>query len=312
MYLRERLVYTGITLFGISLLLFSIIRLVPGDPASSYLGVRATEEIREALISKWGFDKPIYEQYARWLVNVLQGDLGTSTVSGRPAADVILERMPVTVELTVLGILINVLISVPAGIVAATKQNSKIDFSILSGSLLGVSMPDFWMGIVLILIFSGYLNVLPPSGFVPLSQDVVSNLRYMILPSLSLALVNAAENIRNTRSAMLEVLRQDFVRFARAKGLPERLVIYKHAFRNALVQVVTVLGLQIGRILGGVVVIENIFALPGMGSLFVLAFNMRDYAVVQGVAIYIAVLFILSNFIVDVLYMYMDPRIRLQ
>jgi peptide/nickel transport system permease protein len=285
---------------------------VPGDPASSYLGIRATAEIRQALISKWGFDKPIYEQYARWLVNVLQGDLGTSTVSGRPAADVILERLPVTIELTVLGILINVLISVPAGIIAATKQNSRIDIGILSGSLLGVSMPDFWMGIILILIFSAYLNILPPSGFVPLFQDVVGNLRYMILPSLSLALVNAAENIRNTRSAMLEVLRQDYVRFARAKGLPERLVIYKHAFRNALVQVVTVLGLQIGRILGGVVVIENIFTLPGMGSLFVMAFNMRDYAVVQGVAMYIAILFLFSNLVVDVLYMYMDPRIRVQ
>ena len=173
-------------------------------------------------------------------------------------------------------------------------------------------MPDFWMGIILILIFSAYLNILPPSGFVPLSQDIVGNLRYMILPSLSLALVNAAENIRNTRSAMLEVLKQDYVRFARAKGLPERLVIYKHAFRNALVQVVTVLGLQIGRILGGVVVIENIFTLPGMGSLFVMAFNMRDYAVVQGVAMYIAILFLLSNLVVDVLYMYMDPRIRVQ
>lgn len=312
MYIRQRLLYTVVTLFGVSILLFSIIRLVPGDPASSYLGIRATAEIRQALISKWGFDKPIYEQYARWLVNVLQGDLGTSTVSGRPAADVILERLPVTIELTVLGILINVLISVPAGIIAATKQNSRIDIGILSGSLLGVSMPDFWMGIILILIFSAYLNILPPSGFVPLFQDVVGNLRYMILPSLSLALVNAAENIRNTRSAMLEVLRQDYVRFARAKGLPERLVIYKHAFRNALVQVVTVLGLQIGRILGGVVVIENIFTLPGMGSLFVMAFNMRDYAVVQGVAMYIAILFLFSNLVVDVLYMYMDPRIRVQ
>jgi peptide/nickel transport system permease protein len=312
LYIRQRLLYTVVTLFGVSILLFSIIRLVPGDPASSYLGIRATAEIRQALISKWGFDKPIYEQYARWLVNVLQGDLGTSTVSGRPAADVILERLPVTIELTVLGILINVLISVPAGIIAATKQNSRIDIGILSGSLLGVSMPDFWMGIILILIFSAYLNILPPSGFVPLFQDVVGNLRYMILPSLSLALVNAAENIRNTRSAMLEVLRQDYVRFARAKGLPERLVIYKHAFRNALVQVVTVLGLQIGRILGGVVVIENIFTLPGMGSLFVMAFNMRDYAVVQGVAMYIAILFLFSNLVVDVLYMYMDPRIRVQ
>ena len=289
---------------------FSLIHLTPGDPALVMLGEEATPEMVTALRHQLGLDQPLPVQYATWVSRVVQGDLGRSIRSNKLVSQDIVSRLPVTIELTVLAMLIALAIAIPTGIISATRRNSKSDLLVTTIALLGVSMPNFFLAILLIFVFSLYLRWLPPIGYTPIGEDVVENLRGMILPSITLGAATAAVIARLTRSSLLEVLNQEYIRTARAKGLSERIVILGHAMKNAMIPVVTICGLQIGGLLGGAIITETLFVLPGVGSLAVNAIFSRDFPVVQGDVLFLAVMFMLTNLVVDVMYGFLDPRIR--
>jgi peptide/nickel transport system permease protein len=275
------------------------------------LGTEATgnrvEEIREL----YGLNRPWPVQYFEWLTRAFQGNLGTSLRSGLPVSDSILEKLPVTIELTFFSIVIGLLIGLPLSIVAARNRGKFIDGFLSSVALLGISMPGFWLATLLVLLFSLVLRILPPIGYVPFFEDPVENIRDMILPSVSLGLAFGATVMRFTRSSLLEVFSQDYVRTARSKGLSGRSVVNKHAMKNALIPIMTVTGIQIGRLLGGAVIIEQIFALPGLGRYTFDAISTRDYPVMQGTVLVFTLVFILVNLLVDILYGVVDPRIKL-
>jgi peptide/nickel transport system permease protein len=297
-------------LFLVSLVVFYIIHLTPGDPALVMLGEEATPEMVTALRHQLGLDQPLPVQYGTWLSRVVQGDLGRSIRSNKLVSQDIVSRLPVTIELTVLAMLIALAIAIPTGIISATRRNSKSDLLVTTIALVGVSMPNFFLAILLIFVFSLYLRWLPPIGYTPVEQNVVENLRGMILPSITLGAATAAVIARLTRSSLLEVLNQEYIRTARAKGLSERIVILGHAMKNAMIPVVTICGLQIGGLLGGAIITETLFVLPGVGSLAVNAIFSRDFPVVQGDVLFLAVMFMLTNLVVDVMYGFLDPRIR--
>lgn len=309
-FVLKRLLITIPVLIGMSLLVFSLIHLVPGDPARVMLGLTATPENVATLHQQLGLDDPIWRQYLTWLGNVLHGDLGTDYRSHEPLTQMLLARLPVTLELTVLATIFSVLIAVPLGVLGAVRRRGVADVTGTTVSLLGISLPDFGLGVLLVLLVSLKLDWLPPSGYRPLSEGVIDNLRYMILPALTLSISMASVLLRTTRAAMLEVLGQDYVKFARAKGISENLVIAKHALRNASIPIVTVLGLQFGFLLGGAVIVESIFSLPGIGRMTLNAVNTRSYPIVQGGILIIGVLFMLVNLLTDLLYAVLNPRIR--
>ncbi len=257
-----------------------------------------------------GLDRPWPVQYGIWLRNLLRGDLGVSYISERPVTELILARFPATFELTFLSLLLAAAIGIPAGILSATRRYSGLDYSITSFALFGVSMPTFWFGILLILLFSLYLGWLPPSGYASIDGGVWMHLKHLPLPALSLGLFLSGSLARFTRSSMVETLAREFIRTGRAKGLSERVVVYRHALKNALIPVVTVLGLQFGFLMGGEAIIEQVFAFPGMGWMALIAISQRDYPVVMGVVLVVAAIFSLSNLLVDVAYTWLDPRIR--
>lgn len=309
-YIAKRLLMTVPVLFGMSLLVFGLIHMVPGDPARVMLGLTATPENIATLRQQLGLDRPLWRQYLTWLWDVLHGDLGTDFRSHEPLTEMLLSRLPVTLELTVLAVLIAVAIAIPLGVVAASRRRGATDITASSLSLVGISVPDFWLGVLLILLVSLKLDWLPPSGYRPVEEGLLQNLRYMALPALTLAISMSAVLMRTTRAAMLEVLDQDFIKFARAKGMRERLVIYKHALRNASIPIVTVLGLQFGYLLGGAVIVETMFSLPGIGRMTLNAVNTRSYPIVQGGILVIGLLFMLVNLATDLLYALLNPRIR--
>ena len=309
-FVLKRLLITIPVLIGMSLLVFSLIHLVPGDPARVMLGLTATPENVATLHEQLGLDDPIWRQYLTWLGNVLHGDLGTDYRSHEPLTQMLLARLPVTLELTILATVFSVLIAVPLGVLGAVRRRGVADVTGTTVSLLGISLPDFGLGVLLVLLVSLKLDWLPPSGYRPLSEGVIDNLRYMILPALTLSISMASVLLRTTRAAMLEVLGQDYVKFARAKGISENLVIAKHALRNASIPIVTVLGLQFGFLLGGAVIVESIFSLPGIGRMTLNAVNTRSYPIVQGGILIIGVLFMLVNLLTDLLYAVLNPRIR--
>ena len=292
-------------LLGVSLVVFSMMYFTPGDPARMILGETASEtEVRE-LREEMGLNDPFLLQYGRYLKKaVFEGDLGTSYVTGRPVVTEIVARFPTTMLLAVLSVFISVLIGIPTGIVSATRQYSLFDNLAMILALVGVSMPNFWQGLVLIIVFSLHLGWLPASGFYGPA--------YWILPALTIGTSTAATITRMTRSSMLEVIRQDYIRTARAKGQTELVVILKHALKNALIPIITVIGLQLGRGLGGAILTESIFSIPGLGKLMVDSIKARNYPVVQGGVLFIAVMFSFINLLVDVLYAYADPRIKSQ
>ncbi len=294
----------------VSVLVFSLIHLIPGDPAVSILGEEATPQAVAALRAKLGLDQPIPVQYAKWLGSVLRGDLGRSIRSNQPVGEAIAERLPVTIELAILSIAISLSIAIPAGIVAAMRRNSVLDAGSTFVALLGVSLPNFFLAILLILIFGVQLQVLPPFGYQPITQGLGGNLQRMILPAITLGTALAAIVTRMMRSSLLEVLDQDYIRTARAKGLREGRMVQAHALKNALMPVVTIVGLQIGGLLGGAIITESIFVLPGIGRLLVDAIFQRDFPLVQGVVLFVSLAFLFSNFAVDMVYAYLDPRIR--
>jgi peptide/nickel transport system permease protein len=303
-YLLTRLLLAAPVLLGVSLVVFTMIRLIPGDPAQLMAGQAATAEVVAEIRQALGLDRPIAVQYAIFLARVARGDLGRSLFNSSPVVDELAQRFPRTVRLALASMAVAILIGVPAGIVSATRHLSWIDSLVMLLALAGVSMPVFWLGLNLILIFAVRLQWLPAIGH--------ETWRHLVLPAITLGTASAAIIARMTRSAMLEVLRQDYVRTARAKGAAEPRVIRRHALRNALIPVVTVVGLQLGTLLGGAVLTETVFAWPGVGRLLVDAVLARDYPVIQGAVLLIATTFVLLNVAVDLLYAVLDPRIRYQ
>ena len=293
------------------MLVFLLARLIPGDIVQLSLEqAERTPEMVAQLRSFFGLDQPIYVQYWQWLSSVLQGDLGNSWRSGYTVTSLLFDRLPVTAELTILAMIVSVSVGIPLGILSAIRQNSPVDYGIRVFSMVSLSIPEFWQGIMLILILSIVLGWIPSLQYVELWKDPVTNLSIMILPAISVGTAASANIVRMTRAAMLEELGQDYVRTARAKGLSERYVIYGHALKNTLIPVITIVGLQIGYLMGGVVVMEAVFTLPGVGRLMLLAISQRDYPLIQGVVLFIASIFVFSNLLVDILYGYVNPRIR--
>ena len=309
-FIVRRLVLSVPILLLVSIMVFGLIHLIPGDPATVILGQEATPEIKAALRHELGLDQPIAVQYATWLGRVLRGDLGRSLVDRTPVIDQIKQRLPVTLELTIGTFLVALLIALPAGILSATRRGSVVDYSSTLLALGGLSIPSFWLAIMFILFFAVRLRWLPASGFVPLTQDPRANLAAMIMPMVATGIRESAALTRMLRSSMLEVLSADYVRTARGKGLSEWLVVMRHALRNALVPAVTSAGLLLAGLLGGLVITETVFAIPGFGRLIVEAIYQRDFVTVQGAVLVSALLVVLINLMVDVVYALIDPRIR--
>ena len=311
-YVVVRLYSMALTLVGLSVLVFLMLRLVPGTVVEQMIGADAI--VSPAMVAEltrfFGLDQPWWVQYGRWMGDLARGDLGTSWRTGKPVVALILERLPVTVELTVLAVAFALALGIPAGIVSATRRNQTIDNVTRVGTLLGLSVPVFWQGTMLILFFSIYLRWMPPVVWVDFLTDPRRNLTIMLLPALCLGTASAANIARTTRACMLDVLRSEYIRTAAAKGLADRLVVLKHALKNALIPVVTVAGLQVGILLGGTVVVEEVFTLPGVGRLVLWSIYQRDYPLTQSTILFIAVMFMTINLAVDVLYGYLDPRIR--
>lgn len=296
-------------LLAVSIILFFLINILPGDAAMSFISEESSQEYYEQLREEMGLDKPIIERYFNWLFDMLHGDMGNSLISSESVAKRISQRLPVTLELIFLSMIVSVIVAVPAGIISAVKRNSALDVGASFFSIIGVAMPSFWLGMLLIMLFSLTLKVLPASGFTPVAKGLGENLRRMILPAVAVGVAFAATVMRQTRSAMLEVLGQDYVTTARAKGLRETIVIAKHALRNALIPVITVISMQIGRLFGGVIVTETVFVLPGMGTAIQDAILSRDYPMVMGLIMVVACVVVFINMFVDVLYIFIDPRI---
>jgi peptide/nickel transport system permease protein len=309
-YIMKRLVSMIPVLILVSVAIFSLIHLTPGDPVVAMLGEEATPQARDQLRRALGLDQPLPLQYVNWVTHVLSGDLGRSIRTNQPVSQAITERLPITIELAVLALTISLSIALPAGIIAATRRGSLADICSTLFSLLGVSMPGFLLAVFLVYVFSLWLRWLPPIGYIPALQDPVGNIKGMIMPAISLGAFAAAAVARLTRSTLLEVLGQDYIRTGRAKGLNESAVIRRHALKNAMIPVVTVVGLQLGNLLGSAIVTETIFALPGIGRLVVDSIFQRDFPIVQGVVLYLALIFLAVNLMVDLLYAYLDPRIR--
>ncbi|HET8986111.1 MAG TPA: nickel ABC transporter permease [Trueperaceae bacterium] len=311
-YLGRRSLLAIPTLFGVALIVFLLMRAVPGDVVTNLVGLQgnvSAERLVE-LRRMFGLDLPVHVQFGQWFTAAVQGDLGSSLRTGRPIATDLTLRFPVTLELTLLSLVIALLIAVPVGVAAALNRGRWPDQLGSLFALLGLSIPGFFLGILLILLFSLRLEWLPPAGFVPFAEAPLTNLKHMILPALSLGLILAAATARIVRSTLLEVLGRDFVRTARAKGLSEPVVVMRHALRTALIPVVTVVGLQFGQLLGGAVIIEQVFSLPGVGRYALEGINLRDYPVVQGAVLLIAAAFVIVNLLVDVIYTLIDPRVR--
>ena len=311
-YLLRRLLHLGPVLLGVSLVVFLVLHLTPGDPAEVMLGSQATQEDLTRLRAQLGLDRPLHVQYVHWIGHVLRGDLGRSLWMKRPVLAEVMERFKATLLLTASALLLSTLGGIALGIGAATRVNSLLDRLSTVASLFGASMPVFWLGIVLMVIFSLWLGWLPASGmFAPYGGgDARDLLAHLLLPAFTLAAASVTIIARLTRSAMLDVLGQDYVRTARAKGTSEWVVVVRHALKNALIPIVTVVGVQAGYLLGGAVLTETVFAWPGVGTLVVQGILARDVPLVQGCVLVIAFTFVLVNLAVDVLYAYLDPRIR--
>ncbi|MAS34792.1 MAG: glutathione ABC transporter permease GsiC [Anaerolineaceae bacterium] len=309
-FILQRLVLAVIVVLGVTLAVFLIVQLVPGDPARVSLGLQATEENVQARRERLGLNRPVVEQYVTWLGNAVQGNLGRSLITGQDVTPQILQRLPTTLQLAALALLIGMVIAFPLGIIAALRPGSRLDLVASFISQVGVAIPDFWLSILLVLLFSISLGWLPPSGYTPIQEDFQDWLAHMILPALTAGLISASIQTRFIRSAMLEVLNENYINTARAKGLRERVVIVRHALRNAMITIVTILGLQVTALLSAVVVIEIVFVLPGMGRLALDAVLDRDYPLLQGTVLVIAVMVTLINLGIDLLYFFLDPRIE--
>jgi peptide/nickel transport system permease protein len=311
-YVIVRLYSMGLTLLGLTVLIFLMLRLIPGTVVEQMIGADAvvSAAMVEQLKAFFGLDQPWYVQYGRWLGGLAQGDLGTSWRTGKPVITLIAERLPVTIELTLMAVGFALVLGITAGIISAVRRDRAIDNVTRVGALLGLSVPVFWQGTMLILFLSIYLRWMPPVVWVDFLKDPVKNLTIMLLPAICLGTASAANIARTTRACMLDVMGSEYIRTAAAKGLVPRLVVLKHALKNALIPIVTVAGLQIGILLGGTVVVEEVFTLPGVGRLVLWSIYQRDYPLTQSTILFVAVMFMAVNLMVDMLYAYLDPRIR--
>jgi len=310
-YLIWRAVSVIPTLAGITVLVFLVTVFIPGDPAQVLAGAEAPPEVVAGLRHQWGLDQPVYVRYAVWVTNIASGNLGESYFSHQTVLRLVGRAFPVTLELAVLSLLIAILIAVPSGIISAVKPSSWFDLGATAAGFVGLSIPGFWLGIMLIYLFGAELRWLPAGGFIPLSRGLAANLRSMILPAIALGTFASTQLMRYLRAGMLDVLNADYIRTARAKGAAAAAVLVRHAMRNALIPFMTVLGVQMGYLLGGTVITESVFALPGVGRLVLNAILNRDYQVAVGIILLIAAAFVLVNLVVDLLYPVLDPRVRL-
>ncbi len=307
--LRRLLLMVPVIIF-VTIAVASLMRLVPGDPATLALGQQATEADRQRFNEAYHLDDPLPVQYLRWWSDVFQGNLGASVVQRTDVTDELANRLPSTLELLVLSMILTVLIGIPLGVISAVRQNSLLDYVIRFTSIAGISVPSFWLGTLLLLLPSIWWGYLPPLTKVSIFDDPIANLQQYITPAFTLAVGGSAGIMRLTRSSVLEIMRNDYIRTARAKGLKERLVILRHVLQNALIPVVTVLGLQFAGLVGGAVIIETIFNLPGVGLFFINSIFARDYPVIQGLVLFLTVVFLFINLAVDLSYGFLDPRIR--
>jgi peptide/nickel transport system permease protein len=310
-FIARRLMLTIPVMLLVSVIVFTLINLIPGDPALVFAGNEAGKDVVEALRKQMGLDKPLVVRYLIWLGRLLHGDLGKSVRDGRPVLATLLMKLPVTIELAIVALTVAWAIAVPAGVLAAWKRRSAVDYAATTVALAGISIPNFWLGIMLIYLFAVNLRWLPPSGYVEPWIDPLRSLTLMIMPATVLGTALAALVMRLLRSSMLEVLGSEFIRTAQAKGLSDKVVIVKHALKNAMIPVATVMGLQLGGLLGGAVITEQIFAVPGIGRLAIESILTRDYPMVQGVVLCSATAIVFVNFSVDILYSVLDPRIGL-
>lgn len=311
-FAAKRFLATAATLLGVSAIVFLMIRLIPGTVVEQLLGQSAlvSQVTLDALRSFFGLDQPLHVQYLRWMGGVIRGDLGTSWRSMQPVTHMIGQRFPISLELAIAAIAVSLVVGIPLGVLAASRRHTGTDGWVRVLSTIALAIPSFWQGTLLILFMSKYLGWLPPIEWIPFTRDPVENLKIVALPALTLGTASAAMITRMSRSALLDVLGQEYIRTARAKGLSERVTLWRHALRNALIPVITLAGVQMGYILAGIVVVEDVFSLPGLGRLLLNAIFQRDYPVVQGTVLFIAVWFLIINFLVDVLYAIVDPRIR--
>ncbi|MCM3082050.1 ABC transporter permease [Brevibacillus invocatus] len=309
-YILKRIVSLIMVLFVVAVVDFIIIHLTPGDPAAVILGSHASEDELARLREQLGLNLPITLQFAKWISGVLQGDLGWSIFMNMPVTQAIYEHMGPTLSLTIFAEVIAVVFAIPLGVMAANRRGSWIDQGLMILALLGISLPSFLIGLNLILLLAVQMNWLPAAGYQPLSSGIFNHLKYLILPAISLGIMQGALIARMTRSSMLEVMNENYIRTAEAKGLKTRIVLYKHAFRNAFIPILTVIGLSFATLIGGAVVIETVFNIPGIGKLIVNSVLRRDYQVIQGAVLMIATSYVLINLVVDLLYAYIDPRVK--
>jgi len=300
------------TLIGMSILIFLMLRLLPGDIVDIIAGSDAQTDSasRARLREAMGLADPLWEQYARWLWDILQGDPGTSMRSGRPVSELLAKALPITIELALLSVLIATVVAIPLGVISAVRRDTGLDYVSRVVGLIGLSLPNFWIATLMLLFTSKMFGWVPSISYIPIMEDPIGNLKQFGLPAIAIAIQLMAIIMRMTRTTMLEVLNQDYVRTARAKGLGERLIVYRHALRNALIPVITVIGFQLGALLGSSAVIEVIFGLNGVGNTLLQAIFNRDYPLVQAAVLYLAIVFVLVNLAVDVLYAVLDPRIK--
>jgi peptide/nickel transport system permease protein len=310
LYILRRLAIAIPTLLLVSILVFCLLKLLPGDPAIALAGEERDPAVIEFLRHKYMLDQPLYIQYAHWLGGILQGDFGQSIRTKLPIGEMLLERLPVTIELSVMAMIIAIVIGIPAGVFAALKRGTAVDFGVSIFGLAGLSVPSFWLGIMLILVFAVRLGWLPSGGYTDFFSSPLDNLRHMLMPAIVLGTAASAIVMRHTRSSMLQTLRQDYVRTARAKGLRERIVVVRHVLRNGLIPVVTVSSLHFGELLAGAVLTEQVFGIPGFGKMIVDGVFGRDYAVVQAVVLCSSAMFLLLNLFADVAYVILSPRLR--
>ena len=309
-YLFKRTLIFLLTLILVSIVIFAVLMVIPSDPAQIILGIHATPETLQTLRHQLGLDRPVAIRYLDYMKNLVMGDFGRSITYDIPIRSLIFSRLQVTVPLALLSMVFAIILSIPMGIYSSLHRNRAGDYGIMVFSQIGLAVPAFWAGILLILLFAVTLHWLPAGGFQPWQGDLMKALKSLLLPAVSLGLVRAAVLTRMTRSSMLEVLGEDYIRTAWSKGLPKRWVVYKHAFRNAIIPVVTIAGLQAGDLLAGAIIIENVFHLPGVGRLVFEAIGQRDLPVIQGVVLLIAMMIVVINFVMDIAYRYLDPRIR--
>ncbi|HET9658911.1 MAG TPA: ABC transporter permease [Thermomicrobiales bacterium] len=312
-YIAQRIALLIPTLIGMSLLIFAMLRLLPGDVVDIIAGTdgTASSAAKEKLRESMGLNDPVPVQYVKWLGNLLTGDPGKSMRSGEPVGEILMRALPITIELAILGLVFSTIVAIPLGVISAVKRDTVFDFASRVGGLVGLSLPNFWVATLMLLFTSKVFGWTPSIRFIPFTKDPIGNLEQMILPSIALAIPLMAITMRMTRTTMLEVLGQDYVRTANAKGLAPQPILYRHALKNALIPVITVIGFQLGGLMGSAAVVEVVFGLNGVGNTLLQAIFNRDYPLVQAATLYLAVVFVMINLVVDVLYAWLDPRIKL-